>query len=83
MFVYANLSLLSGGVIYSCLDGRAWIEKCLEVWSSIPNCHFWNSQWVAILARVIKNYDTITWEPLLPILFAKYLNMFEVRLLYF
>ncbi|XP_057530197.1 proteasome activator subunit 4-like isoform X1 [Amaranthus tricolor] len=57
---------------------QAWIEKCLEVWSSIPNCHFWNSQWAAILARVTKNYDTITWEPLLPILFAKYLNMFEV-----
>lgn len=55
-----------------------WIGKCIEVWSSIPNCQFWNSQWAAVFARVIKNYDTITWEPLLPILFAKYLNMFEV-----
>lgn len=55
-----------------------WIGKCIEVWNSIPNCQFWNSQWAAVLARAIKNYDTITWEPLLPILFAKYLNMFEV-----
>ncbi|KNA18101.1 hypothetical protein SOVF_073840 isoform A [Spinacia oleracea] len=55
-----------------------WIGKCIEVWNSIPNCQFWNSQWAAVLARVIKNYDTITWEPLLPVLFAKYLNMFEV-----
>ncbi|KAL2944992.1 Proteasome activator subunit 4 [Bienertia sinuspersici] len=55
-----------------------WIGECIEMWSSIPNCQFWNSQWAAVLARVIKNYDSITWEPLLPILFAKYLNMFEV-----
>ncbi|KMT12661.1 hypothetical protein BVRB_4g091190 [Beta vulgaris subsp. vulgaris] len=55
-----------------------WIGKCIDAWSSIPNCQFWNSQWAAVLARVIKKYDVITWEPLLPVLFAKYLNMFEV-----
>ncbi|XP_021740798.1 proteasome activator subunit 4-like [Chenopodium quinoa] len=55
-----------------------WIGKCIQVWNSIPNCQFWNSQWAAVLARVIKNYDALTWEPLLPVLFAKYLNMFEV-----
>lgn len=54
------------------------IEKIIEVWNSIPNCPFWNSQWAAVLARVIKNYEPIIWEPFSPILFAKYLNMFEV-----
>ncbi|KAK9734977.1 hypothetical protein RND81_04G175200 [Saponaria officinalis] len=57
---------------------HAWIERCIELWNSIPNCPFWNSQWASVLARVIKNFDSIDWEPLLPILFAKYLNMFEV-----
>ncbi|KAL9224895.1 hypothetical protein vseg_000877 [Gypsophila vaccaria] len=57
---------------------RAWIESCVELWNSIPNCPFWNSQWASVLARVIKNFDSIDWEPLLSILFAKYLNMFEV-----
>ncbi|XP_074292973.1 proteasome activator subunit 4-like isoform X2 [Silene latifolia] len=57
---------------------HGWIERCIELWSSIPNCPFWNSQWASVLARVIKNYDSIAWEPLLPILFAKFLNMFEV-----
>jgi proteasome activator subunit 4 len=55
-----------------------WIKLCLERWDSIPSCQFWNSQWAAIIARVIKNYDFIDWEPFLPTLFSRYLNMFEV-----
>lgn len=54
------------------------IENFIKEWNSIPNCPFWNSQWAAVLARVIKNYEAIIWEPFLPILFAKYMNMFEV-----
>ncbi|GMH05877.1 hypothetical protein Nepgr_007717 [Nepenthes gracilis] len=55
-----------------------WVGDFAEIWNSIPNCPFWNSQWTAVLARVIKNYDHITWEPLLPLLFTRFLNMFEV-----
>ncbi|XP_054818668.1 proteasome activator subunit 4 [Prosopis cineraria] len=55
-----------------------WIEECIELWDSIPNCQFWNGQWAAIIARVVKNYHNVDWECFLPALFARYLNMFEV-----
>ncbi|KAL1204884.1 Proteasome activator subunit 4 [Cardamine amara subsp. amara] len=55
-----------------------WIKNCLELWDSIPNCQFWNSQWTAVLARVIKNCSFIDWESYLPMLFSRFLNMFEV-----
>ncbi|XP_015881496.3 proteasome activator subunit 4 isoform X1 [Ziziphus jujuba] len=55
-----------------------WIKECMNLWESIPNCQFWNSQWAAIVARVVKNYDFIDWECFLPTLFTRYLNMFEV-----
>lgn len=61
-----------------CWHGRDWIETCIDLWDSIPNCQFWNSQWVALVARVIKHYNFIDWECFLPKLFARYLNMFEV-----
>ncbi|XP_030510488.2 proteasome activator subunit 4 [Cannabis sativa] len=54
------------------------VKECIDMWESIPNCQFWNSQWAAIIARVIKNYKFIDWESFLPILFNRYLNMFEV-----
>uniref|UniRef100_A0A2C9WGL5 Proteasome activator Blm10 middle HEAT repeats region domain-containing protein n=1 Tax=Manihot esculenta TaxID=3983 RepID=A0A2C9WGL5_MANES len=55
-----------------------WVEKSLELWDSIPNCQFWNSQWAAVIARVIKNCSFVNWEGFLPTLFTRYLNMFEV-----
>ncbi|KAK2386873.1 hypothetical protein P8452_25128 [Trifolium repens] len=55
-----------------------WITECIDLWESIPNCQFWNSQWADVIARVVKNYPDVDWEGLLPLLFAKYLNMFEV-----
>lgn len=55
-----------------------WIKKCLDLWDTIPNCQFWNSQWTAVIARVIKNYRLINWECFLPSLFSRFLNMFEV-----
>ncbi|KAM1276450.1 hypothetical protein ACFX13_029665 [Malus domestica] len=55
-----------------------WIKEFFRLWDSIPNCQFWNSQWAAVIARVVKNYKLIDWECYLPTLFTKYLNMFEV-----
>ncbi|XP_030548961.2 LOW QUALITY PROTEIN: proteasome activator subunit 4 [Rhodamnia argentea] len=55
-----------------------WIKMCINLWDAVPNSQFWNSQWAAIIARVIKNYNFVDWEPFLPALFARYLNMFEV-----
>ncbi|KAL5729683.1 hypothetical protein ACHQM5_002598 [Ranunculus cassubicifolius] len=55
-----------------------WIRQCIEKWNSIPNCQFWDSQWASIIARCIKNYDHIDWDSFLPVLFTRYLNMFEV-----
>lgn len=55
-----------------------WIKICMLQWDSIPNCQFWNSQWAAVTARIIKNYNFIDWECFLPELFSRYLNMFEV-----
>ncbi|GKV36472.1 hypothetical protein SLEP1_g44600 [Rubroshorea leprosula] len=55
-----------------------WIRECIELWDSIPNCQFWNSQWTAVIARVIKNYSFINWESFIPSLFTRFLNMFEV-----
>ncbi|XAR56842.1 hypothetical protein NMG60_11037463 [Bertholletia excelsa] len=55
-----------------------WIKLAIHHWDSIPNCQFWNSQWTAVTARVIKNYNHIDWECFLPTLFTRYLNMFEV-----
>lgn len=57
---------------------REWINTCILQWDSIPNCQFWNSQWAAIMARVIKNYKSKDWEDLLPEIFSRFLNMFEV-----
>ena len=62
-------------LLLACSD---WIKSCIDLWDSIPNCQFWNSQWAALLARVIKNCNFIDWECFLPTLFARYLNMFEV-----
>ncbi|XP_019430869.1 PREDICTED: proteasome activator subunit 4-like [Lupinus angustifolius] len=65
------------------LDNQAffthdWIKECMDLWQSIPNCQFWNSQWADVIARVVKNYHNVDWEDFLPSLFARYLNMFEV-----
>lgn len=65
--------------LFSCLLCREWIKNCIDLWDAVPNSQFWNSQWAAIIARVIKNYNFIDWEPFLPALFARCLNMFEVR----
>ncbi|XP_073268690.1 proteasome activator subunit 4 isoform X1 [Populus alba] len=59
---------------------ETWVKKSLNMWDSVPNSQFWNSQWAAIIARVIKNYDFIDWECFLPMLFSRFLNMFEVPL---
>ncbi|KAL8135505.1 hypothetical protein AgCh_010229 [Apium graveolens] len=55
-----------------------WMRVCLDQWDLIPNCQFWNSQWAAVTARVIKNYNLIDWQCFLPTLYSRYLNMFEV-----
>ncbi|XP_061367392.1 proteasome activator subunit 4 isoform X1 [Gastrolobium bilobum] len=55
-----------------------WIKECIDLWESIPNCQFWNSQWTDVIARVVKNYHNVDWECFFPLLFARYLNMFEV-----
>ncbi|XP_073225318.1 proteasome activator subunit 4-like [Cicer arietinum] len=55
-----------------------WITECIDLWESIPNCQFWNLQWADVIARVVKNYHNVYLEGFLPLLFAKYLNMFEV-----
>ncbi|KAG2678329.1 hypothetical protein I3760_12G138800 [Carya illinoinensis] len=59
---------------FSCDRIKQWID----LWDSIPNCHFWNCQWAGVIARVIKNCKFVNWECFLPTLFIKYLNMFEV-----
>ncbi|RZC51061.1 hypothetical protein C5167_019488 [Papaver somniferum] len=55
-----------------------WIKHCIGQWDIVPNCQFWDSQWVAVIGRCIKNYSFIDWEDILPDLFTRYLNMFEV-----
>ncbi|KAB1215015.1 Proteasome activator subunit 4 [Morella rubra] len=55
-----------------------WIKECIDLWNSVPNCHFWNCQWAGIIARVVKNCKFVDWECFLPTLFMRYLNMFEV-----
>ncbi|XP_039119734.1 proteasome activator subunit 4 isoform X1 [Dioscorea cayenensis subsp. rotundata] len=55
-----------------------WIKECLGLWDLVPNCQFWDIQWAFVFARCIKNCKSIDWEPFLPILFSRYLNMFEV-----
>nr|KYP76237.1 Proteasome activator complex subunit 4 [Cajanus cajan] len=55
-----------------------WITECIDLWESIPSCQFWNNQWADVIARVVKNYHNVDWECFLPLLFARYLNMFEV-----
>ncbi|XP_055822371.1 proteasome activator subunit 4 [Solanum dulcamara] len=57
---------------------HTWIVTCLVHWDSVPNSQFWNSQWASVTARVIKNYSFIDWEHFFPVIFNKYLNMFEV-----
>ncbi|WVY94964.1 hypothetical protein V8G54_034052 [Vigna mungo] len=55
-----------------------WITECIDLWESIPNCQFWNNQWADVIARVVKNYHNVDWDCFLPLLFARYLNMFEI-----
>lgn len=62
---------------YNCI-GSDWITECIGLWESIPNCQFWNNQWADVIARVVKNYHNVDWDCFLPLLFARYLNMFEV-----
>lgn len=66
------------GITLYCWYCSDWIKELMHQWDSIPNCQFWNSQWTAIIARVVKNYRFIDWESYLPTLFTRFLNMFEV-----
>ncbi|XP_066369880.1 proteasome activator subunit 4-like isoform X2 [Miscanthus floridulus] len=55
-----------------------WIKNCLDIWDSVTNCNFWDIQWASIIARCIKNSRSVNWDAFLPLLFTRYLNMFEV-----
>lgn len=55
-----------------------WIAQCLDIWDSVTNCNFWDIQWASIIARCIKNSRAVNWDDFLPLLFTRYLNMFEV-----
>ncbi|XP_047336646.1 proteasome activator subunit 4-like isoform X2 [Impatiens glandulifera] len=55
-----------------------WVKSCIDKWDSIPNCLFWDAQWTAITSSVIKNCAFVDWDSFLPVLFTRYLNMFEV-----
>jgi proteasome activator subunit 4 len=55
-----------------------WIAECLDIWGSVTNCNFWDIQWAAIVARCIKGSISVDWEKFIPLLFTRYLNMFEV-----
>lgn len=55
-----------------------WIRNCLDIWDSVTNCNFWDIQWASIIARCIKNSRSVNWDAFLPLLFTRYLNMFEV-----
>uniref|UniRef100_A0A0D9WPL1 Proteasome activator complex subunit 4 C-terminal domain-containing protein n=1 Tax=Leersia perrieri TaxID=77586 RepID=A0A0D9WPL1_9ORYZ len=55
-----------------------WIAECLEIWGSITNCNFWDIQWASIIARCIKGSISVDWENFMPLLFTRYLNMFQV-----
>jgi len=55
-----------------------WIAQCLDIWDSVTNCNFWDIQWASIIARCIKNFRSVNWDDYLPLLFTRYLNMFEV-----
>uniref|UniRef100_J3MDH3 Proteasome activator complex subunit 4 C-terminal domain-containing protein n=1 Tax=Oryza brachyantha TaxID=4533 RepID=J3MDH3_ORYBR len=55
-----------------------WIAECLDIWGSVTNCNFWDIQWASIIARCIKGSISVDWEKFLPLLFTRYLNMFEV-----
>ncbi|OEL14405.1 Proteasome activator subunit 4 [Dichanthelium oligosanthes] len=55
-----------------------WIAQCLDIWDSVTNCNFWDIQWVSIIARCIKSSRSANWDDFLPLLFTRYLNMFEV-----
>uniref|UniRef100_A0A0D6R2L6 Proteasome activator subunit 4 n=1 Tax=Araucaria cunninghamii TaxID=56994 RepID=A0A0D6R2L6_ARACU len=55
-----------------------WIKDCLDLWVGMPNCQFWDFQWAAVIARCIKKCTTIDWECFLPVLFTRFLNLFEV-----
>ncbi|KAF0904304.1 hypothetical protein E2562_033273 [Oryza meyeriana var. granulata] len=55
-----------------------WIAECLDIWGSVTNCNFWDIQWASIIARCIKGSISVDWEKFIPLLFTRYLNMFEV-----
>ncbi|TKW21097.1 hypothetical protein SEVIR_4G185100v4 [Setaria viridis] len=55
-----------------------WIAQCLDIWDSVTNCNFWDIQWASIIARCIKKFKSVNWDDFLPLLFTRYLNMFEV-----
>eukprot|EP00250_Pteridium_aquilinum_P022210 c25325_g1_i2 orf=249-5699(+) len=59
---------------------RAWLAECLELWSAIPTCHYWNIQWASLISRCIKHrvLSISDWEPFLNQLFTNFLNAFEV-----
>lgn len=59
---------------------RAWLAECLDLWSAIPSCHYWNVQWASVLSRCIKHQvmGPFDWEPFLPRIFTQFLNAFDV-----
>jgi proteasome activator subunit 4 len=62
-------------ILLCCSD---WVAQCLDIWDSVTNCNFWDIQWASIIARCIKNFRSVNWDDFLPLLFIRYLNMFEV-----
>ena len=55
-----------------------WIKQCIDIWELIPNCQFWDVQWASVLARCIRHHKSLDWEKFMPVLFTRYLNLFEV-----
>ncbi|CAI0396881.1 unnamed protein product [Linum tenue] len=48
-----------------------WVRKTMELWESIPNCQFWNSQWSAVIARALKKIAKFVRTNILPAAIAE------------
>ncbi|KAH7293640.1 hypothetical protein KP509_28G034600 [Ceratopteris richardii] len=58
-----------------------WFAECLRLWDGVTYCQYWNSQWLSLVGRCIRNnvyMPHLHLEPFVPALFSQFLRSFEV-----
>lgn len=59
------------------LPNSAWLEEFMELWKMSHNKSSWEADFVLMFAHIAENnIGLINWEPIMPLMFSRFLNNF-------